>query len=694
MGEFGQVMVYVSMVLSAAGGALVVGGAHRRHLETTGHRLLGAAAWAATVSFLVLVYLLVTHDYRVAYVHEYGNRNMPLGYLVTAVWGGQEGSLLLWAVFQAWFTGALATFGSRRPPFAIGCLALLQTYFFALVLFHSNPFETLGTFEVNGVGMNPLLLNPFMTIHPPTLFLGFVGFSVPFALALGSLAEGHNPDEWIDIARPWILFAWLFLSVGNSVGMVWAYQELGWGGYWGWDPVENASFMPWLTGTALLHTAMSQKQKKLNRILNATLAMVTFVLIIFGTFITRSGVIQSVHTFAGATVGSYLLGLIVFSIAAFAYLVLIRKKTLDIEPPSLSSLSRENLLYLTSWILIFCAAFVWIGTMAPLFTELFKGEKVASTPELFNRWMVPLGLLLLAVLGVCSLLARRARIKSWIVHLSAAVLAAGAATSFFGWRSPYALLSFGLVGLSVAAAVRELIRVMRGFSDASGLNASRRRRLGAHIVHLSVAVMFLGFTGSAYTVESSKLLSPNESMKVSHYDITFLGLRDETDYSRAARFADLRVRQEGRPVGLFSAARMFFHSHPKQPTSEVDIRTTLREDLFLILGNTDEEGGAVIRAVVNPLVVWIWIGGVLLVIGALVSLTPKLRLKGVSIDTVKRRLVSLGIPAVTSVLLFSVTWSLKGLATAIAAAAGLGLIGVVLLLGQSLLGLAEPEEGK
>ncbi len=374
MGEFGQILLYVCMILSAAGGGLVLGGAHRRTTAAAGRRLLGAAAAGGAVSLLVLVYLLLTHDYRIAYVHEYANRSMPLGYLVTAVWGGQEGSLLLWAVLQTWFTAALASFGERRPTVAIGFLAALQTFFFALVIFHSNPFDPLGSVEMNGVGMNPLLLNPYMTIHPPTLFLGFVGFSVPFALALDALAEGRGTDEWIIQSRPWILFAWLFLSAGNLVGMVWAYQELGWGGYWGWDPVENASFMPWLTGTALLHTAMAQRSRKMFRVLNGTLSMLTFALIVFGTFLTRSGVIQSVHTFAGATVGPYLLGLIVFAIVAFVGLAVFRRRILAVELPETDLLSKENLLLVTAWVLIISAAYVWFATMAPLFTELFRGE--------------------------------------------------------------------------------------------------------------------------------------------------------------------------------------------------------------------------------------------------------------------------------------------------------------------------------
>jgi cytochrome c-type biogenesis protein CcmF len=294
----------ISMVLSALGGAMVLAG-RKPASRKAGERFLLSAAAASAASLIILAVLLLNHDYRNAYVYEYADSNMGIGYLLCAVWGGQAGSLLFWAALQTFFTAAVVLIKKDRPRFALGFLAALQTYFIALVLFHSNPFETLGRIAVSGIGMNPLLLNPIMAIHPPTLFMGFVGFSVPTAFALQSLLDKTFRPDWLDRERPWILFAWLFLSIGNLLGMVWAYEELGWGGYWGWDPVENASFMPWLVSTALVHLALIKKPSRAFGILGAALPPLTFCLIVFGTFITRSGVISSVHAFSDTTVGPH-----------------------------------------------------------------------------------------------------------------------------------------------------------------------------------------------------------------------------------------------------------------------------------------------------------------------------------------------------------------------------------------------------
>ncbi len=625
MGDFGQITIFFTMLLSALGGALILGSSKAIH-EKAGQGMLLAAAASAAATLFILVYLLITHDYRIAYVHDHADRNMGIGYLVTALWGGQAGSLLFWAVLQTFYTAAVIGFAKYKPKIALGFLAALQVYFFALVLFHSNPFAPLGRIATTGLGINPLLLNPYMAVHPPTLFLGFVGFSVPVAYVFAMLLEKIDDDAWVPALRPFILFAWVFLSVGNLLGMVWAYQELGWGGYWGWDPVENASFMPWLTATALLHTATVQKAKHQFRFLNPLLMVLTFSLIVFGTFLTRSGVIQSVHAFADATVGPYLLGLIAFLVLLFAGLAVTRRRLLISKSASNTPLSKESLFVVTAWLLLLSTAFVWIGTMAPLFTELLKGEKVASTPAFFNKWMVPLGLALFAVLGLCLSVMRlrgstaKNGMKTLSLPVGVGMVTTAAGAKLFGFAGIWPILASFLLGMSAVGALREVIRAVAAIKRPE-VPFGIRRRLGAHLTHFSVVLLFLGFTGAAFTQEASKVMKPGDVLSVGDYELTFTGMREENNYRRFALFADIDVSAAGQAVDTMGTARFVYHSHPRQPTSEVAIRSTLLEDLFLILGRVNEETGeATIRAVVNPLVAWIWIGGALLVIGTIMGI--------------------------------------------------------------------------
>ncbi len=637
MSAFGQMILVLCMLLSAAGGALVLAG-RRPASRSAGERLLLSAAAAAAAALILLAVLFLNHDYRNAYVYEYADHNMAVPYLLCAVWGGQAGSLLFWAALQTFFTAAVILLKNDKPRFALGFLAALQTYFIALVLFHSNPFETSGRIAMSGLGMNPLLLNPYMAVHPPTLFIGFVGFSVPLAFGLQALLDRSFRIDWLIAERRWILFAWMFLSIGNVLGMVWAYEELGWGGFWGWDPVENASFMPWLTATALVHIALVKKPERAFGILGAALPPLTFCLIVFGTFITRSGVIQSVHAFSDATVGPYLLGLIVFLALFSVVLIFLRRLELVTEESFGDLLSRANLVRATAVILLVSVTFVWGGTMAPLFSELFLGEKVASTPELFNRWMVPLGLTLFLALGVCLAAGQRkpdtqaSAFRAFGIAVLYpgifATLSAVIGSLVFGLEGPASLLAFLLLGLVAAGIVRELFHIVRKTSAEKPYRGKTLRKIGAQIVHAAVVLMFLGFSGQAYTAENAGVVNPGDSLSVGGYRMTFAGLRDTIDYQKYAVFADLKVAKNGRPIGTYSAARFYYHSHSEQPTNEVSIVRSLPEDLFLILGNIDEKTEATtIRAVINPLVSFIWLGGVLLVIGTLLGLLGRRRSK-------------------------------------------------------------------
>jgi cytochrome c-type biogenesis protein CcmF len=701
MATFGEILVCLAAVVSAAGAALVLGGRPGGRGPAAGRALLLAAAAFVTAALLVVVFLLVTHDYRVAYVREYADRSMGLVYLMTALWGGQEGSLLVWAAIQCWVTAGVVAWTSDRErklaPVAIAFLAAIQVFFLLLVLGHSNPFEPLGTLATHGQGLNPLLRNPYMVIHPPTLYLGFVGFSVPVAFAIAALVEGDLDRSWITELRPWILFAWVFLSAGNLLGMVWAYEELGWGGYWGWDPVENSSFMPWLVATALVHSAMGEERLGMFRVWNVSLMVLAFDLVIFGTFLTRSNVVASVHAFSGSTTGPYLLGLIAAVTLLVAGLAVWRRGLLAGSRKAEHTLSREGMFSIAIWVFVLGAAFVWLATMSPVYTSVAAGEKATVTPEFYNRWMVPLGLAVLLLVGLCTVLGWRKQAERWLVRrallpLCAGVVAAAIAAAA-GARRPDAsplmslapILSFGLLGFVGASVLAELARLLVPAARRGEASSGWRRRVGAQIVHLAVVLLFLGFTGGAFQQEVSRSMKAGDSMQVAGYRLSFVGLRQDASYEREAVFADLRVEHRGSPIGVLSPARFVYHTHPGQPTSEVVIHTTALADLFLILGEPDLMGDrAVVRAVVNPLTVWVWIGGALLMLGGVVGMPWAFRAPG------RHRVATLG-TALAAVALVVLAAALAGPEIGVTAACGECLLAAVFWFGGAMRALASPE---
>ncbi len=680
MALFGQIMLCVAAMLSAAGTAVYLARGEERRFHEAGRALLLAAATAAAAALVVLAFLLVTHNTSVAYVHSYADRTMSPGLLLAAVWGGQQGSLTFWAVLQTWFTAAAAVWLGRRSletaPVSMALLGGMQLFFLLLVLFHSDPFAPLGTTASHGVGLNPLLRNPYMAWHPPTLFLGFVGFSVPMAFALGALAHGRPDHEtWIPGQRPFLLVAWVFLSIGNVLGMVWAYQVLGWGGYWGWDPVENAAFLPWLTGTALVHSALATERRGVLRRSTVLLAVLTVVLIVFGTFLTRSGVIESVHAFAGATTGSYLLVLLI-AVGALGVGLLIRRWHSLAPRARLESLAtREGLVLLGSLLFVGAATFVWVATMMPLFTEVLADEKLTLQPPFFNRWMVPIGLAILALLGLCTVVGWRGREGGgparWVIPTLAGLTTALVATVLGDVRGELGpamafapVTSLGLVAAVGAASLLEVRRAVM----AGGETGPAGRRIGAQLVHLGMILMFVGFTGSGFTEENRASLAPGEQLAVAGYQVRLIGLRGDEDAAREAVFADIDVRGPDGFREVFSPARFVYHSHPGQPTSEVAIDSDPARDLFLVLGDVAEDGGrAVIRAVINPLVFWIWIGGALMVLGTLWALVRRRTLLGwleLGPD-LRDRLVRpvLGILVVS--IAVAASWLLRGLPAAL-----------------------------
>jgi len=638
MASFGELMLCLSAVLSAVGGGLSLAGGSKQRFYELSKGALSAAAVAGAVALSSLVFVLVSYDFSVEYVRDYADRTMSLGYLIAALWGGQDGSLMFWAILQTWFTASAAHWVGKRDialaPIALGFLSALQVFFLLLVLFHSNPFDLLGTSADMGIGLNPLLRNPYMAFHPPTLFLGFVGFSVPLAFALAALAEGKLESDWLIHQRMWILVAWVFLSIGNVLGMVWAYEELGWGGYWGWDPVENAALMPWFTATALVHSLMAEERRKVLRRWNVVLIIITFALIVFGTFLTRSGVIESVHAFAGATTGPYFLSLIIAVILIGFGLFFLRFGKIK-DNNTIRTFSREWLLNVANWLFMACAVFVWVATMMPVFSDLFTGDKITLPPSFFNHWMVPLGLTILALLGLVSVIgwgtSKLKEIGSALVYPLFFGTILGVVSLYWGGYRPELggpmafapAISVGLLTLAGVAILQNLRKTIIAAQKEGRGRAVLRRKLGGQIVHASVLLMFVGFTGNAFNIEAKGSMGIGENLNIGPYNVELIGMRFDSDVEREAIFADLDVTGPDGKLGVLSPAQFTYFSHPQQPTSEVIIKTGPSEDLFLTLGAVDNQRGrAVIRAVINPLVLWIWLGGILLVLGTVVAMFP------------------------------------------------------------------------
>ncbi len=617
----------------------------------------------------LLAYAFQTHDFRIRYVARYSDRSMPWWYLVTSLWGGQDGSLLWWSFLLSIYTSICIPWLGKRnlalQPYVVSTLMSILMFFCILMLFAANPFATsfVGA-PPDGEGLNPLLQNYWMIIHPPTLYMGFVGWSVPFAFVIAALVTGRLDDEWIHAIRRWVLAAWLFLSVGNLLGALWSYEELGWGGYWAWDPVENAAFMPWLSATAFLHSVMIQERRGILKVWNVFLLCLTFIMTIFGTFLTRSGLIASVHSFAKSDIGVYFVGYLIFLVVACFALIYWRLPILKGKDRIESPLSREFAFMTNNWILLGMQLFVLLATTFPLISEALRNETVTVGPGYYNAWMAPLGLILLLLTGVGPLMAwRKASGKSlWRAFVKPALfallvcvlhVALGAQLGFapvvhsdaiYDTRVGEMLsriyhtmpvISITLCAFVLGTVVQEFWRGTRARMKSSHENvgvalvnmvAKARRRFGGYIVHVAIVSMFIGFTGAAYDMEKEAALRPGQALNVGDYSLTFTGSRLEADNNKQMLFADMAVKKNGTAVGVVSPAKFVYRTHPEMPTTEVAIRSTPLHDVYVILNsvNPDNKLGT-FKVIIRPLVSWIWIGGILLIIGTLIAVSPSMR---------------------------------------------------------------------
>ncbi|RIL11315.1 MAG: cytochrome C biogenesis protein [Proteobacteria bacterium] len=604
------------------------------------------ASICVTIATFALGYLFLHDDYTNAYVWQYSNKDMNPIYKFTAIWGGMDGSMLLWC-FMLSVSSFLVAFNAKSYPrlLAPWVLAVANSsvlFFLTITVFVTNPFRFLRApfIPPDGNGLNPLLQNPYMAIHPPMLYLGFTTHAIPFAFCLGALLSGQLSNDWIRLIRTWTLAAWGFLTCGIVLGGYWAYIELGWGGFWAWDPVENSSFLPWLTSTAFLHSIMVQERKNMLKIWNIWLMIVTYGLTVFGTFLTRSGVVQSVHAFASTDVGWVFLAYLALLLLVAIVLTIYRRSALRPERKIESLLSREAFFLLNNLVLLsICFAVLW-GVLFPVLSEAVTGQKQAVGIPFFNAVNVPLFLLLIFLMGVGPLIAWRraapsavARTFVWpfLLALGIAILLVWAGIDEF-----YPVLSYALCFFVFMTLMGELHRGVRAqkvsaaaaapyLSSAARLVKRHRQRYGGYLVHFGVLVMTVAITASmAHKFEKDFGLKVGESKTFRRFTLTLEDVHEGTTPNYAALYATVKVRlaNSGQEVAVLKPEmRSYFRN--QESTTEVAIKTGIREDLYLVLAGLDDSGTtAALKIFINPLQVWLWIGTLIMLVGTGVVIVP------------------------------------------------------------------------
>src|SRR5229473_2335213 len=631
--------------------ASVIGRLRRNvFLTVSGERAVYSAWFLVTVASGILIYALMNGMYAIRYVAAHTDDGMSAIYKFTAWWGGQEGSLLLWSWLLATYA-AVVVFRTRHKfrdmmPWVVGIMSATLSFFLFLITFLLSPFQVTvagrgNIVETVGQGLSPLLQYPAMAIHPPMLYLGYVGFTVPFAFAIGSLITKQPGDSWIHTTRRWTIVTWLFQSTGILLGQGWAYAVLGWGGYWAWDPVENASLLPWITATAFLHSVMMQEKKGMMKVWNMVLISATFFLCIFGTFLTRSGVVSSVHAFAQSPIGKYFVIFLAIGLAATIYLILDRLGYLRSEARLESVVSRESSFMFNNLILLAsCFAVLW-GTMFPVISEAFTGEKISVDSPFFNRINIPIGLGLLLLTGIGPMIAwRRSSTASlrkaffWPSILALVVMIVLAIAGVY--EHPFAMVSFGLCMFVTATIFSEFWKGASAIRAKSGVGLipstielihRNTRRYGGYMVHMGIVFMFIGYTGAAFNKDVTKEVVPGSSFELGHYTLKIADMQKGENDNYAWQKLIVEASRGSQSLGTMQPERRLYKAS-QQPTSEVDIRRRVNEDLYLnFAGLSTDNQRAVIQAYIFPLVSWIWIGFWVLAVGTLVCLVPsKIRL--------------------------------------------------------------------
>jgi cytochrome c-type biogenesis protein CcmF len=662
MPELGRAALLVTLGLSLY--ALVAGAAAahlgRRRLALSARNALVAAFASTVVAAVVLLAALLRHDFSFVYVANTTSEALPTGYTISAFWGGQEGSLLLWLLVLTGF-GALAVRLNRRWAgdlivWVVPVFAAVAVFFSFLVVAVASPFETQAA-PTDGAGMNPSLQNPYMLAHPPLLYLGYVGLTVPFAFAIAALLSGRTDERWLIATRRWTLLAWTALGVGQLLGAHWAYVEVGWGGYYAWDPVENAALMPWLAATAFLHSVMIQEKRGMLRIWNVVLVILAFSLSLFGTFLTRSGVINSIHSFTQSSIGPWFLAFIAVTVSVSLGLLFWRLPLLRSPTRLESVISREAaFLYNNLLLLALCLTILW-GVVYPLISEAVRGESVVLGRSYYDFFLRVFGLPLLLLMGIGPLIAwRRASLNSLATTFrwpTVTALAAGVVLILLGSGSSLpGLVTYTFATFVVATIALEFARGTRARKALaetswpgafSSLISRNRRRYGGYVVHAAIVLLAVGVAGSsAFDSVAEAKLRPGQSMHIGDYSLGYRSLAERQGPNAMEVRANLDVRRGGRDLGTLKAGKNAY-AVEQQVSNEVGIRSDwLRlEDLFVIADQINPDGTVYFRVFVKPLVNLIWIAGFVFVLGSVITLWPDAR--------EQRRLVArsyeVGIPA-------------------------------------------------
>jgi cytochrome c-type biogenesis protein CcmF len=643
--QIGQLSLALALPVALYGAVVSIVGARREHwaLLVSGRRAALAFVGLVTLAVVVMEYALLTNDFSVSYVAQVGSLDTPRFITVISLWAALEGSILFWLWVLAMYTGACLWFyrGRHREelPYVTATLLIIGAFFLMVLLGPGNPFVSLDPVPLDGPGPNPLLQNhPLMALHPPTQYLGYVGFSVPYAFAIAALVTGRVDAWWVRAVRRWTLVAWVFLTLSIFAGGWWAYEVLGWGGYWAWDPVENAALMPWLVGTAFLHSIMVQERREMLRGWNVVLIITTFSLTIFGTFLTRSGVLGSVHAFSESPIGPLFLGFLAVVLVVSTALVLWRTAQLK-SPGRLNALWSREAAFLTANLLFMVLTFtLFLGTVFPLVAEAATGAKVSVGGPYFNRMTVPVLAGIVFLMGVGPALPWRASARGGLrSRFAVPALAGGVATVLafvLGGRGFWPLLTFGLAGFAAWTMLSEvgkgvLVRVRKGESPIAALTAfvaGNRRRYGGYVVHSGVLLAAVAIAASWNHRSSEEAsLRPGESVTVGRYSVRLDDLRGEEEPHRFAVIANVTVSRDGQVLEQ-RAPRMNFYPSQKQPIPTPSVRSTAREDLFLSLTAFEEDGSsATLKIIVMPLVFWLWVSGGVMTVGILVAVWPNRR---------------------------------------------------------------------
>jgi cytochrome c-type biogenesis protein CcmF len=702
MTGFGRAILIIALLVSvySVGAALYGARTGRREWFVSARRAIYALAALATLAVVVLEAAFLRSDFSFGLVADNSSTTTPTFYKLTAMWSSQAGSLLLWVWVLSLFSTAMLMANRHRNrevvPWATAVLGAIATFFCALLVFKVSPFTSIANPPAEGAGLSPLLRHPSMMFHPPMLYSGYVGFSIPFAFAIGALAARRVDAEWIRATRRYSLIAWTFLSIGVLLGARWSYSELGWGGYWGWDPVENASLMPWLVGTAFIHSMMVQEKRGMLKVWNVSLIAATFTLALLGTFLVRSGILESIHAFGASTVGGWFLALIAVVLAGSAALIVSRLDDLRSERRIDSLLSRESIFLANNLILVGLCFVIFWGTFFPLISEAVTGTKASVGPPWFDRFTVPLALALVLLSGVGPLLAWRQVTLAGMRRIFAVPAGVAAATLIAlialtdAPASPPSLIMFTFAAFTMSAVALEYaraVRVRRVMATESppialaSVVRRNRRRYGGYLVHFGFAVLMLGVAASsAFNTQRDVRLAPGETARVGGYDVRYVRPTAGFSSEKLDFGAVLDVRKDGKRVALLRPSRSYFPAGDLsmgavgrffrgESTSEVGLRTGIRRDLWssmqpdlrvlnrpIRVGNRrfadapprvqalliaalsqrylNEAPPATFRLIVNPMVAWIWIGGLVCLVGALIALWP-------SAAAARRRVTSL-----------------------------------------------------